>query len=142
MSACRTPSSEARLKAENGETWAGLAFCGKREQIDANVIARRRHDAMPAYLIGSITVKDPAEYEEYRARVPAVIAAHGGRYVVRGGQMEVLEGDWPMSRTVVLEFPDMGSLKAFYVSTDYAPLLAIRKSCAVSNLIVVEGYVP
>ena len=97
---------------------------------------------MPAYLIGSITVKDPAEYEEYRARVPAVIAAHGGRYVVRGGQMEVLEGDWPMSRTVVLEFPDMGSLKAFYVSTDYAPLLAIRKSCAVSNLIVVEGYVP
>jgi uncharacterized protein (DUF1330 family) len=97
---------------------------------------------MPAYIIGSITVTDPAGYEEYRARVPAVIFAHGGRYVVRGGQMEVVEGDWPMSRTVVLEFPDMGKLKAFYDSADYAPLLAIRQRCAVSNLIAVEGYVP
>jgi len=97
---------------------------------------------MPAYLIGSITVKDPAEYEEYRARVPAVIAAHGGRYVVRGGQMEVLEGDWQVARTVVLEFPDMQRLKAFYESADYAPLLAIRKRCADSKLIAVEGYVP
>jgi uncharacterized protein (DUF1330 family) len=97
---------------------------------------------MPAYLVGSITVTDPVAYEEYRARVPAVIFAHGGRYAVRGGQMEVLEGDWPMSRTVVLEFPDMGSLKSFYGSADYAPLLALRKRCAVSNLIAVEGYVP
>jgi uncharacterized protein (DUF1330 family) len=56
--------------------------------------------------------------------------------------MTVIEGDWPVSRTVVLEFPDMGSLKSFYDSPDYAPLLAIRKRCAVSNLIAVEGYVP
>jgi uncharacterized protein (DUF1330 family) len=97
---------------------------------------------MPAYLVGSITVTDPVGYEEYRAKVPAVIFAHGGRYVVRGGQMEVLEGDWPVTRTVVLEFPDMGRLKAFYGSADYAPLLAIRKRCAVSNLMAVEGYVP
>lgn len=97
---------------------------------------------MPAYLIGSITVKDPVGYEDYRARVPAVIAAHGGRYVVRGGQMEVLEGDWQVARTVVLEFPDMQRLKAFYESADYAPLLAIRKRSAESKLIAVEGYVP
>lgn len=97
---------------------------------------------MPAYLIGSITVTDPEGYEVYRARVPAVIAAHGGRYVVRGGQMEVVEGDWPGPRTVVLAFPDMPRLKAFYASADYAPLLAIRQRCAVSNLIAVEGYVP
>lgn len=97
---------------------------------------------MPAYLVGSITVTDPVGYEEYRAKVPAVIFAHGGRYVVRGGQMETLEGDWPMSRTVVLEFPDMKSLKAFYESAEYAPLLAIRKRTSVSNLIAVEGYVP
>ncbi len=97
---------------------------------------------MAAYLVGSITVTDPVGYEEYRARVPAVIFAHGGRYVVRGGQMEVMEGDWSPSRTVVLEFPDMKSLKSFYDSADYAPLLAIRKQCAVSNLIAVEGYVP
>jgi uncharacterized protein (DUF1330 family) len=71
-----------------------------------------------------------------------VIFAHGGRYVVRGGQIEVLEGDWPMPRTVVIEFPDMESLKAFYGSADYAPLLAMRKRCAVSHLIAVEGYVP
>ena len=97
---------------------------------------------MPAYLVGSITVTDPVAYEDYRARVPAVIAAHGGRYVVRGGAMEVLEGDWPTSRTVILEFPDMQRLKAFYASADYAPLLAIRKLSAVSKLIAVEGYVP
>lgn len=97
---------------------------------------------MPAYIIGSITVTDPVGYEEYRAKVPAVIAAHGGRYVVRGGQMEVIEGDWPLSRTVVLEFPDMARIKAFYDSPDYAPLLAIRKRTSVSNLIAVEGYVP
>jgi uncharacterized protein (DUF1330 family) len=97
---------------------------------------------MPAYLVGSITVTDPVAYEDYRARVPAVIAAHGGRYVVRGGAMEVLEGDWPASRTVILEFPDMQRLKAFYASADYAPLLAIRKLSAVSKLIAVEGYVP
>lgn len=97
---------------------------------------------MPAYIIGSITVTDPEGYEEYRAKVPAVIAAHGGSYVVRGGQMTVLEGDWPPTRTVVLEFPDMQSLKAFHGSADYAPLLALRQRCAVSNLIAVEGYVP
>lgn len=97
---------------------------------------------MPAYIIGSITVTDPVGYEEYRARVPAVIAAHGGRYVVRGGQMEVLEGGWQGPRTVVLEFPDMQRLKSFYQSADYAPLLAIRQRSAVSNLIAVEGYVP
>ena len=97
---------------------------------------------MPAYLVGNITVTDPVAYEEYRARVPAVIAAHGGRYVVRGGAMEVLEGDWPNPRTVILEFPDMRRLKAFYESADYAPLLAIRKRSAVSNIIAVEGYVP
>lgn len=97
---------------------------------------------MPAYIIGNITVTDPVGYEDYRARVPAVIAAHGGRYVVRGGQMEVLEGEGPVSRTVVLEFPDMQRLKAFYGSADYAPLLALRKRCATSRLIAVEGYVP
>lgn len=97
---------------------------------------------MPAYLIGSITVTDPVGFEDYRARVPAVIAAHGGRYVVRGGQMEVLEGDWPGQRTVVLEFPDMARLKAFYDSADYAPLLALRQRSAVSSIMLVEGYVP
>ena len=98
---------------------------------------------MPAYIIGSITVTDPAGYEEYRARVPAVIAAHGGRYVVRGGQMEVAGGrlaarpaPWCWSfRTCSASRPSM-------TAPDYAPLLAIRKRCAVSNLIAVEGYVP
>jgi uncharacterized protein (DUF1330 family) len=97
---------------------------------------------MPAYLVGNIRVTDPVEYEEYRARVPAVIAAHGGRYVVRGGEMAVLEGDWPGPRTVVLEFPDMQRLMAFYDSPDYAPLRALRERASVSNLIAVEGYVP
>jgi len=97
---------------------------------------------MPAYLIANITVTDPVGFEDYRARVPAVIAAHGGRYVVRGGKMEVLEGEWTGQRSVVLEFPDMARLNAFYASEDYAPLLALRKRSAVSHIITVEGYVP
>ena len=97
---------------------------------------------MPAYIIATITVTDPQGYEEYRAKVPAVIAAHGGSYVSRGSKVTVLEGDLAPQRVVILEFPDMPRLQAFFESADYAPLRAIRERCAVSSLIAVEGYVP
>lgn len=97
---------------------------------------------MAAYLIGDIEVLDAKGFEAYRAQVPAVIAAYGGSYKVRGGAIEVLEDDWTPNRCVILEFPDMAMLKAFYNSPEYAPLLDMRKKCTRSKIIVVEGYVP
>lgn len=94
---------------------------------------------MPAYLYGNIEITDPVLYEQYRARVPALIAAHGGRYLVRGGAVTLLEGDMPVHRQVILEFPSMAQLQAFYGSADYAPLLALRQRAARGSLVAVEG---
>jgi len=95
---------------------------------------------MPAYLIANITVRDPTGFDEYRARVPAVIAAFGGRYVVRGGAVEVKEGIPDLNRLIVLEFPDMMAARAFYDSADYAPLLALRLASTEGSVVLVEGY--
>jgi uncharacterized protein (DUF1330 family) len=92
-----------------------------------------------AYVIANIEVTDPKAYEEYRSRVPAIIAAYGGRYLVRGGQFEQLEGDGQFERVVVLEFPDMARLRAFYRSDEYRPLIAIRQRSSRSRLIAVQG---
>jgi uncharacterized protein (DUF1330 family) len=97
---------------------------------------------MAAYIIGEITVTDRAAFERYRAAVPAVIAAHGGRYVVRGPERHALEGSSPASRLVILEFPSMERLQAFWSSPDYAPLKALRESSSTCRLEAVEGYVP
>jgi uncharacterized protein (DUF1330 family) len=94
---------------------------------------------MPAYIHASVEVTDPVLYETYRAQVPAVIAAYGGRYLVRGGAVTALEGAPPAQRQVILEFPDMARLKAFYESAEYRPLLAIRMKAARSNLVAIEG---
>jgi uncharacterized protein (DUF1330 family) len=94
---------------------------------------------MPAYIFANVEITDPAAYEDYCRQVPAIIAAYGGRYLVRGGQVERLEGDQPLPRVVILEFPDMARLKSFYDSAEYLPLLAIRHRAANSHLLAVEG---
>jgi uncharacterized protein (DUF1330 family) len=94
---------------------------------------------MSAYLLASLQITDPVVFEEYRRRVPAVIAAFGGRYLVRGGNVEALEGDVSGNRLVIVEFPDMSRLKAFYNSAEYQPLLEMRKRAAISTLLGVEG---
>jgi len=94
---------------------------------------------MSAYLYGNIEVHDPVLYEEYRAQVPAIIAAHGGRYLVRGGVVEVLEGDGKAQRQVILEFPHMAALKAFYDSPEYTSVKAIRQKAATGTLVAIEG---
>jgi uncharacterized protein (DUF1330 family) len=71
--------------------------------------------------------------------VPAVIAQYGGRYLVRGGQVETVEGEWHVPRLVVLEFPSMEQLKRFYYSAEYAPLLELRQKSTRSVLAFVEG---
>lgn len=94
---------------------------------------------MPAYLLADVDVRDSAAYEEYRQKVPGLIEAHGGRYLVRGGSAEVLEGDWSPRRTIVLEFPSMAHLRAFYDSPEYAPLKALRVRVSHSRVVAVEG---
>ena len=97
---------------------------------------------MAAYLIADIEVTDTQAYEEYRRGVPAIIAAHGGRYLVRGGTAETLEGTWHPGRAIVLEFPSMDALRAFWASPEYRPLRAVRERAARSNLVAVEGVQP
>ena len=94
---------------------------------------------MPAYVIADIEITDPAGYEEYRRRVPATIAQYGGRYLARGGTVEVLEGDWHPHRLVVLEFPSLADARRWYESPEYREPLAIRQRCSRGHAIVVEG---
>lgn len=94
---------------------------------------------MAAYIYASVEVTDPVAYEEYRRQVPAIIAAYGGRYLVRGGATTALEGAPPANRLVILEFPDMARLRAFYDSPEYRPLLAIRQRASRSTLTAIEG---
>ena len=95
---------------------------------------------MPAYLYATLDVTDPVAYEQYRQKVPALIAAHGGRYLVRGGATEVLEGNAQPLRQVILEFPDMAKLKAFYSSPDYQLLVTVRQGATRGGvLLAIEG---
>lgn len=94
---------------------------------------------MAVYVIADIEVLDPALFEEYRQKVPATIAAHGGRYLARGGATEVLEGTWSPRRTVMLEFPDMDRFQTWWNSAEYAPLRALRQKATNSNLVVTQG---
>jgi uncharacterized protein (DUF1330 family) len=97
---------------------------------------------MPAYIIVNIEVTDSQGFERYRAAVPPVIAAHGGRYLVRGGDLHVMEGAPGWKRLVVLEFPSLAAARAFYASADYAPLLALRLATTNSEMVMVEGLPP
>ncbi|MCA3261358.1 MAG: DUF1330 domain-containing protein [Telmatospirillum sp.] len=95
---------------------------------------------MPAYVIADIEVSDPAKYEGYRALSPGAIAAYGGRFLSRGGNMKVLEGDWAPSRVVIVEFPTAAQAQKFYDSPEYRAARQARAGAANHfNMIVVEG---
>jgi uncharacterized protein (DUF1330 family) len=94
---------------------------------------------MAAYIISDLTVLDPEAIEVYRTRAAASIARHGGRYLARGGKIEVLEGSWDPNLIVVVEFPDADSARAWYRSADYAEALAVRDRALSRNLLLVEG---
>jgi uncharacterized protein (DUF1330 family) len=94
---------------------------------------------MAAYVVADIDITDPKAYEEYRAKVPAVIAKYGGRYIVRGGKIEQLEGGWQPKRLAVLEFPTLDQALKFYRSEEYAPLIKLRQRASRGKIVVVEG---
>lgn len=94
---------------------------------------------MSAYIVAEVEVTDPETFEEYRKLVPPTIESFGGRYVVRGGAIGSLEGDWRPKRMVVIEFDDMERAKAWHGSELYAPAKALREASANTRMIVVEG---
>jgi len=94
---------------------------------------------MAAYIHASIEVTDPVAYEEYRREVPAVLAAHGGRFLVRGGDPQLLEGESCAPRQVILEFPDMAHLQAFYNAPEYQRLILLRQGASRGTLVALQG---
>ena len=94
---------------------------------------------MPVYVIVDVEVIDPETYESYKRLVPASIEKYGGRFFVRGGKVETLEGAWSPGRFVILEFPSSGQAKAWYESAEYAPAKALRHKSSRSRMILAEG---
>jgi uncharacterized protein (DUF1330 family) len=95
--------------------------------------------ATAAYLIVNIAVKDPAGFEEYKARVPALIRKHGGEYLVVGGKLIIAEGDWKPTAIVILRFPDMASAQGFYDDPEYQPLKELRQRVSDGDIVIVDG---
>jgi uncharacterized protein (DUF1330 family) len=94
---------------------------------------------MPAYVIADVEVTDPAGFEEYRKQVPATVAKYGGRFLVRGGALEAVEGEWRPKRLVVVEFPSLQDAKRWYDSTEYKGPKALRQRTAKTKILLVEG---
>ena len=94
---------------------------------------------MPGYVIGNINVTDPDAFEQYRGMVPATIAAYGGKYLVRGGVADVVEGDWTPNRLVVLQFESVERAREWYNSPEYTPAKAVRLKASTGDLLFVEG---
>ena len=98
---------------------------------------------MSVFIVADIKITDPEGYKEYIKLAPPTVEAHGGKYIARGGDVEVLEGDIQPNRVVLIEFPNMETLKAWYYSDEYTKARAIRQKCSEGNLMLVgQGAVP
>lgn len=94
---------------------------------------------MPAYILVEVEVTDPVRYEGYKALAAQTTAQYGGRYIVRGGHTETLEGEWSPKRLVILEFPTAERARTWLNSPEYAPARAMRHQYAHSQMILAEG---
>jgi uncharacterized protein (DUF1330 family) len=94
---------------------------------------------MAAYVIADLTITDPEGFAVYRTMVPATIARYGGKYVVRGGKTETLEGGWDPKRVVVIEFESAERARQWWACEEYREAKALRQRTARTNLIIVEG---
>ena len=95
---------------------------------------------MAAYVISEVEMLDETQGRRYRELAAASIARHGGRYLARGATPVVAEGNWPANtRIVIVEFPSMDRLRAWYVSADYAEALAVRQTALDRRLLFVDG---
>jgi uncharacterized protein (DUF1330 family) len=108
-------------------------------RVDTSHRSQKEQD-MAAYAIGRLQLRDPSWTAEYMPKTAELVEKHGGKYIVRGGQMERLEGEGDLpSGMVVLEFPSMEQAQAWYNDPDYAPLIKLRQSGADLDFILVDG---
>jgi uncharacterized protein (DUF1330 family) len=94
---------------------------------------------MPAYIIVEIEILDPVGYEEYKKLAGATVEKYGGKYIMRGGKTEVLEGDWQPKRIVVLEFESARRAKEWLNCEEYREPRKMRHRTSKTNMILVEG---
>jgi uncharacterized protein (DUF1330 family) len=98
---------------------------------------------MPAYVISDVSLKDDTvAVTAYRTRAADSIARYGGRYIVRGGSLEALEGNWLPRMLIVVEFPDIATARAWYKSPEYAQALTFRDKALTRNLLLLDGVLP
>jgi uncharacterized protein (DUF1330 family) len=94
---------------------------------------------MRAYVVVQVEVLDQRAYDAYRKEVLPTVESFGGRFLVRGGTMTKLEGEWPYGRTVVIEFPSRADAEGWYRSPAYTKILPLRLKASRGNLIIVDG---
>ena len=94
---------------------------------------------MAAYILVDVKITDPGRYEDYKKLTPGSLVAYEGKFIVRGGATETLEGDWNPGRLVVIEFPTSQKAKEWWSSDGYAPAKAIRQAASITKMILVEG---
>jgi uncharacterized protein (DUF1330 family) len=94
---------------------------------------------MTAYIVLDIVVTDPVRYAEYKELAAPTVAQYGGKYIVRGGKAENLEGDWSPARIVILQFERVEQAKNWLNSAEYGPAKELRHQTAVTRSIIVEG---
>ena len=94
---------------------------------------------MPAYFVAELEITNPAAMEPYRAEVPATIAQYGGRYVTRGGAIQLVEGGPEPKRVVILEFADTAAVKRWYHSPEYQKILPMRLNNSTGRAFIVDG---
>src|SRR4051794_21138359 len=107
--------------------------------IVAGMGGHGRTPGMPAYVVVNIRVTDPDVYADYARGAPATVERFGGRYLARGGAVEVREGSWSPERLVILEFPDVDAARRWYESDEYRELLALRQRASEGELVITEG---
>jgi uncharacterized protein (DUF1330 family) len=96
---------------------------------------------MKAYVVAAETVDDPAMFDLYRKEVPATLVPFGGRFVVRGESLTVIEGEWPHPRLVIIEFPSRAAAEDWYRSAEYRRIISLRHKSSAGNLIIADGFV-
>ena len=94
---------------------------------------------MTAYVIANVDVHDPKAYEAYRRRTLETIERHGGRFIIRGGDIDILEGTPDIHRLVVIEFPDKATARRWYDSPEYQAIIPLRTSASTGALCIIEG---
>ena len=94
---------------------------------------------MAAYVIADVNVTNPELFKKYSEQVPVTVEQYGGKYLIRGGEVEKAEGDWRPTRVVVIEFENMSMLQKWYSSHEYSGPLRIRQQSADTNVLFLEG---